>query len=55
MTRTLPLLSERMRILSKETDFMSQATRKESALACREFTRTQLLTAAMDSLLSKDG
>ena len=45
-------LSEQKRIVSKVTDLLSQVTRLESTLTRREATRTQLLTAAIDSILS---
>lgn len=48
----LPPLSEQKRIVSKVTDLLSQITRLESPLTRREATRTQLLTAAIHSLLN---
>ena len=43
------------RIVSKVTHLLSQVTRLESTLTRREATRTQLLTAAIDSILNSEG
>jgi hypothetical protein len=40
--------------VSKVTHLLSQVTRLESTLTRRESTRTQLLTAAIHAMLSKD-
>ncbi len=48
----IPPLPEQKRIVSKGTDLLSQVTRLESTLTRREATRTQLLTAAIHSILS---
>ncbi|MEZ6133083.1 MAG: restriction endonuclease subunit S [Planctomycetaceae bacterium] len=50
----VPPLPEQKRIVSKVTDLLSQVTRLESTLTRREATRTQLLTAAIHGLLSKN-
>lgn len=47
----VPPLSEQKRIVSKVTHLLSQVTRLESTLTRRESTRTQLLTAAIHSIL----
>lgn len=47
----VPPLSEQKRIVSKVTHLLSQVTRLESTLTRRESTRTQLLTAAIHSVL----
>jgi len=48
----IPPLSEQKRIVSKVTHLLSQVTRLESTLTRRESTRTQLLTAAIHSILN---
>ena len=45
-------MCKKKRIVSRATDLLSQVTRLESILTRREATRTQLLTAAIDSILS---
>jgi len=50
----LPPLSEQKRIVSKVTHLLSQVTRLESTLTRRESTRTQLLIAAIHSLLNPE-
>ena len=50
----VPPHAEQKRIVSKVTHLLSQVTRLESTLTRRESTRTQLLTAAIHSILEPD-